>query len=110
MQVTVTGRHMVVDETLKTYCIEKAERLPRFLDRIQQIEVIVDGKAGTHTVEMIVHIAGAQPVIGKETKDDAFAALDLLMDKVEEQLRRQKERHRNRKHPPRGGGVQSEPE
>ncbi len=102
MQINVTGRHMGVSEPLKEYCRAKAERLQRFLDRVRLVEVVVDGKAGVHTVEMIVHSAGAQPFVATERHADAYAAVDLLVDKIEEQLRRYKERHRNRKHPPRG--------
>ena len=101
MVITVTGRHMGVSDALKTYCEEKAERLPRFLDRIQSINIVVEGKDGLHTVEMIVHSPGVQPFVATEQHEDAYAAVDLLIDKIEEQLRRYKERHRNRKHPPR---------
>lgn len=101
MQVTVTGRHMGVSDSLRAYCVEKAARLPRFLDRILSIEVVLEGKDGLHTVEMIVHSAGAQPFVASEQHQDAYAAVDLLIDKMEEQLRRYKERRRNRKHPPR---------
>jgi putative sigma-54 modulation protein len=102
MQITVSGRHMGISDSLQAYCREKAERLHRFLDRIQRIEVVLDGKAGVHSVEVIVHAAGApQPFVAHERNEDAFAAVDLVLDKTAEQLRRYKERHRNRKHPPR---------
>lgn len=102
MVITVTGRHMGVSESLKAYCQEKSERLPRLLDQIQSIEVVLNGKDGNHAAEMIVHAAGApQPFVAREQKDDAFAAVDLVTDKIAEQLRRFKERRRNRKHPPR---------
>jgi len=109
MQVTVTGRHMGVSDALKAYCVEKAERLPRFLDRIQSIDVVLEGKDGLHSAEMIVHSAGTQPFVATERHEDAYAAVDLLIDKIEEQLRRYKERHRNRKHPPRSA-VEERPE
>ena len=102
MQVTVTGRHMGVSDALKAYCLEKAERLPRFLDRIQSIGVVLEGREGVHIAEIIVHSAGTPPFVAKEQHTDAYAAVDLLIDKIEEQLRRYKERHRNRKHPPQG--------
>jgi putative sigma-54 modulation protein len=108
MQVTVTGRHMGVGDALQAYCVEKADRLTRFLDRIQAIEVVIDGKEGIHTVEMIVRSAGAAPFVATEQHADAYAAVDLLLDKMEEQLRRYKEKHRNRKHPPRAN--EEEPE
>jgi len=103
MQVNVTGRHMGVSDALKAYCTEKAQRLSRFLDRIQTVNIIVDGKDGMHTAEMIVHAAGCQPFVASESQEDAFAAIDLLMDKIEAQIRRYKERCRNRKHPPQVG-------
>ncbi len=99
MRVTITGRHMGVSDALKQYCIAKAERLSRFLDRISAVEVILEGKDGVHTAEMIVHSDGATPFVAHERNADAYAAVDLLLDKIEEQLRRYKERRRNRKHP-----------
>jgi putative sigma-54 modulation protein len=106
MQVTVTGRHMGVSDALKAYCLEKAERLPRFLDRVQSIEVVLEGREGIHMAEIRVHSAGSPPFVATEQHADAYAAIDLLIDKIEEQLRRYKERHRNRKHPPRGAAEE----
>ncbi|MBK9119066.1 MAG: ribosome-associated translation inhibitor RaiA [Phycisphaerales bacterium] len=101
MQITVTGRHMSVPDDVKLYCEEKVGRLPRLLDRIQSVDVVIDGHEGLHTVEVIVHVAGSAPFVATAEDKDNFAALDLLMDKIEQQLRRYKERMRNRKHPPR---------
>lgn len=99
MQVKVTGRHMGVSESVKTYCQEKAERLVRFYDRIQSIEVILDGHEGQHKAEIIVHADRTDPFVAHEEQEDIYAAVDLILDKVEEQLRRHKEKIRNRKHP-----------
>lgn len=99
MQVTVTGRHMGVSEPLKRYCLEKGTKLARYFDRITQVEVILDGRNGRHSAEMIVHADGSEPFVAVEAHDDAYAAVDLVLDKIEEQLRRHKERLRNRKHP-----------
>ena len=102
MQVTVTGRHMGVSDSLREYCETKAERLARYFNRVREVEFILDGFDGRHEVEMIVHADGAGPFVAKYQHDDAFAAVDLALDKVERQLRDHKERVRNRKHPPRG--------
>jgi len=106
MQVTVSGRHMAVSDGLKQYCETKAEKLVRFYDRIQLIEVVLDGHNGQHSAEMIVHTEGTQPFVASEEQADAFAAIDLLMDKIERQIRRHKERLRNRKHPPSQGDAE----
>lgn len=99
MQVTVSGRHMGVSDQLKDYCREKAERLVRLYDRINRVEVVLDGHDGLHSAEMIVHSDGTQPFVASEEQDDVFAAVDLLIDKIERQISRHKERLRNRKHP-----------
>ena len=61
----------------------------------------MDGKNGHHTAEIIVRIDGTQPFVASEQHEDVYAAMDLLLDKIERQLRRHKEKLRNRKHPPR---------
>lgn len=99
MQVLISGRHMSVSAAVKKYCQEKAERLTRFYDRVQSIEVILDGQSGVHSAEMIVHADSTDPFIAVEQRDDLYAAIDVVVDKVERQLRRHKEKLRNRKHP-----------
>ncbi|MFH1746639.1 MAG: ribosome-associated translation inhibitor RaiA [Planctomycetota bacterium] len=101
MQVTISGRHMGVSDTLKQYCEDKAWKLTRFYDRIQAIDMVLDGKNGIHNVEIIVHTDRSDPFVATEEQEDVFAAVDLLLDKIERQLTRHKERIRNRKHPPR---------
>jgi len=91
---------MGISDSLRSYCQEKSERLIRFFDRIQSIEVVLDGRNGQHFAEMIVHSEGTQPFVAREQHEDAYAAVDLMLDKVERQIRRHKERLRNRKHPP----------
>lgn len=107
MRVTVSGRHMAVSDGLKEYCESKAEKLVRFYDRIQLIEVVLDGHNGLHSAEMIVHTEGTPPFVASEEQTDAFAAVDLLMDKIERQIRRHKERLRNRKHPQTPGDTET---
>ena len=99
MQMNVTGRHISVSEELRSYVEGKAPKLLRFYDRITAIDIIIDGHDGLHYAEMIVHSEGTAPFVGSEEDKDAHAAFDLLMDKMERQIRRFKERIRNRKHP-----------
>ncbi len=98
MQVSVTGRHFDLTDSLKTYAQEKVGRLPRFYDRVQAVEVILDREADLISVEIIVSAIGKQSFVAKEVGPDGYACIDLLVDKMERQLTRQKEKHRNRKH------------
>ena len=99
MQIIVSGRHVPVDDDIKRYATEKAEKLVKFYDRIQSIEVVFDRDAGRRSVEIIVNAEHKNTFVGRETDADLFAATDLVVDKLERQLTRYKEKHRNRKHP-----------
>lgn len=98
MQISVTGRHVNVTEEVKRYAGDKAGKLPRFYDRVQAIEVTLDHEGDNFTVDMIVTAEGKNHFIAHEAGPDMFALIDLIVDKLERQLKRHKERFRNRKH------------
>lgn len=99
VQVSVTGRHVEISDDVKDYINKKANKLLKFYDRVSAIEVILDREGNDVSVEMIVSADGTDHFIAQEIGPDTFALVDLLEHKLERQLRRHKERLRNRKHP-----------
>ncbi len=97
MQISVTGRHVEVTEQVKDYAREKVSKLPRFFDRVQAIDIVLNHDSGDFSVEIIVRVDRADPFIARESGPDTFALIDTLTDKLGRQLRRHKERLRNRK-------------
>ena len=100
MRIHVTGRHVDVTEDVKDYVESKAGRLPKFYDRIHEIEVVLDHESGQFTAEMIVRADHKHTFVARETGPDTFALIDLVVEKLERQLTKHKEKNRNRK-----GGV-----
>jgi putative sigma-54 modulation protein len=76
----------------------KAQKLPRFYDRIRDIEVVLDHASDQFTAEMIVRADNKQVFIAAESGPDTFALVDLIVDKLERQLTKHKEKNRNHKH------------
>ena len=99
MIVVVSSRHMDVTPPLKTYAENKAGRLTKYYDRIQEIEVVFDAAKDQMTVEMIVNAEHKNMFIARHTDGDAYACVDGCMDKLERQLSDHKKKIRNRKHP-----------
>ena len=96
---TVSSRHMDVTEPLKNYAEQKTDKLHKYYDRIQEIEVILDSvKAGVR-VEMIVNAEHKNMFIAHHDEGDAYACIDGCVDKLERQLSEHKKKVRNRKHP-----------
>ncbi len=98
MQITVSGRHTDVDEYLRGHVEERARKLARYYDRIQSVDVIMDEQAGSHFVEMIARADHHTTFIAKHNDHDAYVTVDQVAKEIERQLRRHKERFRNRKH------------
>ena len=108
MLVTVSSRHMDVTEPLKLYAEQKANKLSKYYDRIQEIEVVFDNGKDTIRVEMIVNAEHRNLFVAHYDDGDAYAGVDGCVDKLERQLSDHKKKVRNRKHPeqmtPRRGG------
>lgn len=98
MQIQITGRHVDVPEDVREYILAKVGKLPRFYDRIHDVEVVLDHESEQFTTEMIVRADQRHTFVARETGPDTFALVDVVVDKLERQLRRHKEKRRDHKH------------
>src|SRR5688500_10987932 len=106
MDITIRGRNTHVSEALKQATKEKLSKLDRFARGHGRIEVDFFEQRNPrihdhHEVEVIVHLKG-HLVKGHAASNDHYAALDLVIDKVEHQVRKLKERRVSRSHPRKG--------
>ena len=99
MDFIITGRHIDVTEAIKTYAQEKTSKLPRYYNSINQVKVIIDGKEHNDTnVEIIARGEHNKIFVAQETSEDAYKAIDIVVRKLERQLRRIKSKERDNKH------------
>ena len=99
MLVTVSSRHMDVTPPLKNYAEQKANKLEKYYDLIQEIEVVFDAGKDKTRVEMIVSAENKNMFIAHHDIGDAYACIDGCVHKLERQLTEHKKKYRNRKHP-----------
>ena len=99
MLFSITGRHVDITDAIREHAQEKTEKLPRYYNSINQIEVIVEGsEGGGGGVEIIARAEHSNVFIAKETGEDTYTCIDEAVHKLERQLRRKKEKQRNNKH------------
>ncbi len=99
MIVTISSRHMEVTPALKAYAEQKANKLNKYYDLIQEIEVIFDTGKDTTRVEMIVKAEHKDVFVAHHDEGDAYVCVDGCSHKLERQLTEHKKKFRNRKHP-----------
>ncbi|WP_313085610.1 ribosome hibernation-promoting factor, HPF/YfiA family [Pseudomonas sp.] len=91
MQINITGLHLEITEALRDYVEEKFERLERHFDRIIAVQVILQVEKLRQKAEASLHVAGREVVANAE-HSDMYAAIDLLVDKLDRQLIKHKEK------------------
>ncbi|WP_120996860.1 ribosome-associated translation inhibitor RaiA [Stutzerimonas urumqiensis] len=95
MQVNISGHHLVVTDALRDYIEDKFDRLERHFDRIINVQVILQVDKLKQKVESTLHVAGREVVANAE-HEDMYAAIDLLIDKLDRQLIKHKEKQLDR--------------
>lgn len=106
MQVAITCRHGSINSSTQEYMTRKAEKLLTYFDRVTSIAVTVDFTNGKVAVEILVDAEHRHDLVAAETADEATAAFDLALHKMENQLRKYKEKIQDHK---RGPGLSDLP-
>jgi len=101
MNLTVTGHHLDLTDSLREYVSSKIDRLERHSDDLQDVHVILSVEKSRQKAEATVNVKGNR-LFADTTEEDMYAAIDLLADKLDRQLIRHKEKqkkHRRDKEP-----------
>lgn len=93
VQITISARHGHLSPSTQEKITEKVESVRKFLDRITAIQVTVDLEHRDQpSVELRISAEHHDEFVAVDQADTVLAALDSVIDKVENQLRRFKER------------------
>ena len=96
MNVNVTFRNLETTQALKDYSLEKLDKVRKVLVKPRDASVVLSMERFQHVAEVTIN-AKDITFKGTEKADDMYAAIDLVMDKVERQARRYKERTKQKK-------------
>jgi ribosome hibernation promoting factor len=98
MQLSVTFRHMDSTDALRDYAREKVERIRKYFpDPIKAHVVLVCDRGYNHTADVMITLHNGLVIKGVETTEDMYSSIDLVMAKIERQVRRYKEKIRSHK-------------
>ncbi|MBN1930140.1 MAG: ribosome-associated translation inhibitor RaiA [Desulfobacterales bacterium] len=93
MQTTVTFKNLDSSENLKSYVREKLDRFDKFLENPAEANVVLSVEKFRHLAE--INITGDKLNInGKEETNDMYSAIDIVLDKLEKQIKKSKQKIR----------------
>jgi len=94
MQINVSGHHVEVTPALRDYVVTKFDRLQRHFDQVTNTDVTLIVEKVMQKAEATIHVAGADLFATSES-EDMYSAIDALLDKLDRQLIKHKEKHRS---------------
>jgi ribosome hibernation promoting factor len=100
MQLSVTFRHLEPSDALKTYVQDRTSRLTKYIDRPLDSQVTLTVQKFRQIADVVINADGIR-IAGQESHEDMYAAIDLVMDKIERQVKKYK--GKIRKHKPSQG-------
>lgn len=91
MQLNLTGHHVELTPALRDYVDSKFERLERHFDNVFDVHVVLNVEKLRHMAEATVHVNGNN-LFADSVDDDMYAAIDSLIDKLDRQVKKHKEK------------------
>ena len=104
MKVEITGRHIEITEPLRKFATDRIDRMHGVIEEIMEVHfVLTVEKHQRHVAEANVK-THHELLHGEEVSTDMYTSIATLMDKIEKQILRSKEKNISRKR--HGGGTE----
>jgi putative sigma-54 modulation protein len=99
MNLIIQGHHLEVTPALRDYVSGKLERIRRHFDNVIEADVLLSVDKLQHKAEVTLRVRG-NSMHAESVDGDMYAAIDNLMDKLDRQVLRHKDRVKNHAHEP----------
>lgn len=94
MQINLTGHHVDVTDSMKDYVNSKFERIERHFDHVIDVHVILTVEKMEQKAEATLNLGG-KSIFADASGDDMYASIDSLVDKIDRQVVKHKEKLTN---------------
>jgi len=91
MNINVRGKHIDVTPALREHVEKRLGRVTRFFENLKEVNVVLKVEKERHIIEVTIPING-MTLRGEEASTDMYASIDMVVDKLEKQLSKHKEK------------------
>jgi len=105
MNLSIVGHHLEVTAAIRSHVTGKMERIKRHFNHVLDVHVTLSAAKVRQKAEVTLHVPGKEIYCASE-QGDLYAAIDLLVDKLDRQVLKYKDLHSGRPH---GGAVKHDP-
>jgi putative sigma-54 modulation protein len=97
MNIALTGRNVEITDTIRTYAEEKISKFDeKYQLKITTASIILSVQKRRHNAEVVIKAKG-EVIKAEATTEELYAAIDAVVDKLDKQLRKSKEKRSERR-------------
>jgi putative sigma-54 modulation protein len=96
MEITVTFRHVDASESLKAYAEEKVSKMDKYFDFPVEAHIVLAVEKFRRSADVTLNVNGTV-IKGVVETEDMYSAIDQVMDKIEKQVKRYRDKSRDRR-------------
>ena len=97
MNLNLTGVHLDITPAIRAYVVSKLERVNRHFDHVIDVNVVLSVDKLRQKAEVTLHVRGKDIHCASEDLD-LYAAIDLLVDKLDRQVLKYKDKRQDKGH------------
>ena len=97
MNLSISGHHLEVTPALREYVTVKLDRVRRHFDQVIDVNVFLSVDKLRQKAEIALHVRG-KDIFAESIDDDLYAAIDLLVDKLDRQVLKYKDKRFSHAH------------
>jgi putative sigma-54 modulation protein len=96
MQIDITFKNMESSDALKDYAFKRLSKMERYIDRTGEAHIVLSIEKRRHKADVTFTVDGAL-INAVEITEDLYAAIDMVMDKLERQIKKHKQKMQDKK-------------
>ncbi|HIL93236.1 MAG TPA: ribosome-associated translation inhibitor RaiA [Cycloclasticus sp.] len=91
MQLSLSGHHVDITDAIRDYTTSKFDKIKRHFDKVIDVHVILSVEKLEQKAEATIQLNGTK-VFAEDTQENMYAAIDTLVDKLDRQVMKHKEK------------------
>ena len=92
MRITTWGRNINVTDALRAHVEKKIGKIGKYFEENIEAQVTLSVEKGAHVVEAMLLLNGGMLIRAEEKSPDMYASIDMVVEKLERQIRKYKTR------------------
>lgn len=92
MKIAIRGKNTEISEGLRDYVEKKLNKLSRYFEQINDVQVTAVTQHGSYIMEVTIPLNGFILRAEENSDDNLYAAVDLVVEKLEKQIHKHRSR------------------